>query len=68
LLHGVRSRPAACPPRDRAATDIGSWNAGATVTSAVRLALAADNAVSLLAARVGIELPGLSLWSLAKKA
>lgn len=68
LLHGVRSRPAAGPPSDHAATDIGTWSAGAAVTSAVRLALAADNAVSLLAARVGVELPGLSLWSLAKKA
>ena len=68
LLCGVQSRPAAGPRPDHAVTDAGTWSAGAAVTSAVGLALAVDNMFSLLAARVGVELPGLSVWALAKKA
>jgi hypothetical protein len=68
LLCGVQSMPAAGRRLDHAVTDAGTWSAGAAVTSAVGLALAVDNMFSLLAARVGVELPGLSVWALAKKA
>ena len=68
LSCGVQSGAAAGPRPDHAVTDAGSWSAGAGVTSAVGLALAVDNMFSLLAARVGVELSGLRLWALAKKA
>jgi SAM-dependent methyltransferase len=43
------------------------WSAGKVVTRAVDLALAAENKLSLLSAKVGLELPGLSWWALCKK-
>ena len=68
LSRGVRSRPAVGSAPDHAATDVGTWRAGAAVTSAVRAALAVDSAVSLLAARIGVGLPGLSVWAFARRA
>lgn len=43
------------------------WARGALITRAVRSLLLADNALSLLASKVGFELPGLSWWALCRK-
>jgi SAM-dependent methyltransferase len=48
-------------------TEAGRWTAGSTVTNLVLAALAADNACSRAAAKLRIELPGLSTWALAEK-
>ncbi len=44
-----------------------AWSHGAGVTKAVRAALAVDNALSAAASAVGVPLPGLSFWALARK-
>ncbi|MBM4342169.1 MAG: methyltransferase domain-containing protein [Deltaproteobacteria bacterium] len=44
-----------------------TWSAGPRVTAAVRRALAVDNALSAAASAVGVSLPGLSFWALARK-
>lgn len=46
---------------------VGGWNHGRALTAAVTAALAADNALSDLAARAGLDLPGLSTWALCRK-
>jgi hypothetical protein len=48
-------------------TEAGRWTAGSTVTNLVLGALAADNACSRAAAKLGIDVPGLSTWALAYK-
>ena len=48
-------------------TEAGRWTAGKTLTSVVRFALAADNACSSAATKLGLKLPGLSTWALAEK-
>ncbi|HVH47832.1 MAG TPA: methyltransferase domain-containing protein [Labilithrix sp.] len=45
----------------------GTWRGGRVVTSVVDAALRGDNALSHVAARVGLNLPGLSYWALARK-
>jgi len=51
----------------RIASAAASWRHGALVTGAVLRALRADNAVSRTAARLGVSLPGLSYWALARR-
>lgn len=43
------------------------WSGGPLLTRAVSLMLEADNRVSLLASKAGLELPGLSWWALCKR-
>jgi 2-polyprenyl-3-methyl-5-hydroxy-6-metoxy-1,4-benzoquinol methylase len=45
----------------------GTWRGGSVVTTLVDTALRLDNVVSHVAARVGVSLPGLSYWALARK-
>jgi 2-polyprenyl-3-methyl-5-hydroxy-6-metoxy-1,4-benzoquinol methylase len=60
--------PAPGSPVDgEATTETGRWNAGELATRAVSAALAADNQCSRAAARLGIGLPGVSAWVLARK-
>jgi SAM-dependent methyltransferase len=48
-------------------THAGEWRAPGWVTALVRGALAADNAASMLFARLGWEVPGLSWWALCRR-
>ncbi len=52
---------------DEADTEAGRWTAGSTETNLVLYALAADNACSRAAAKLGMNVPGLSTWALAEK-
>lgn len=54
-------------PRRAAQGDAGSWSAPELVTSAIRAALAADASLSLVQAKLGVSLPGLSFWVLCRK-
>jgi 2-polyprenyl-3-methyl-5-hydroxy-6-metoxy-1,4-benzoquinol methylase len=65
---GVRSMPVASAPLSHAATEVGNWQGGPMLTSALGALLALDNRASSLTANLGIALPGLSVWALAKKA
>jgi len=65
---GVRSMPVASAPLSHAATEVGNWQGGPMLTSALGAVLAFDNRVSSLTANLGLALPGLSVWALAKKA
>jgi 2-polyprenyl-3-methyl-5-hydroxy-6-metoxy-1,4-benzoquinol methylase len=47
--------------------DAGDWKGGALVTKIIDGALAMDGAVSTSAAKLGLELPGLSWWALCRK-
>ncbi len=47
--------------------DLGEWRGGYCCTRLIELLLSLDNALSLLAARVGLKVPGLSLWALARR-
>lgn len=46
--------------------DLGQWKKGALVTLAVESLLKVDCSFSLLLARFGIQLPGLSLWAIGR--
>ena len=67
LARGVHSAPAPDSAPDQAASDIAVWRGGKVATKVVDTALAADNAVSALAARLGLSVPGLSTWALGQK-
>ena len=54
------------PPRTAHAPTI-AWRHGPALTHTVQSALAIDNALSRLAARAGLPLPGLSFWALARR-
>ncbi len=54
------------PPRDAHKPTI-AWAHGSLVTQAVQTALNLDNAVSHVAARTGLPLPGLSFWALCQR-
>lgn len=59
-----RVRETVAPPSaNDAAPDALEWRGGKLATTAVRWALAADNALSGWAARAGVSLPGLSFWA-----
>lgn len=47
--------------------DLGEWRGGYCLTRFIELLLSLDNACSLLAARVGLKIPGLSVWALARR-
>lgn len=48
-------------------TGAGTWRGGSLVTSVVDAALRSDNAVSHVASRLGVRLPGLSYWVVAQR-
>jgi SAM-dependent methyltransferase len=50
----------------RAPGDLGEWRRGALFSALVERALRADNALSRRLAEVGLALPGLSFWALAR--
>jgi len=45
-------------------TELGRWRAGAFVTTVVQALLAGDIACSRLASRIGLYVPGMSVWAL----
>lgn len=58
-----RRRPRGPDPADDTAHGIGTWSGGRVTTALVGAALAGDVAVAGALARVGVRLPGLSLWT-----
>ena len=56
--------PLSCRQNFSILTTDGYWNGGSVATALTLAALRADNAVSRLAARAGLNLPGLTYWSL----
>jgi SAM-dependent methyltransferase len=58
LMRGLGRERVAAPP------NLGVWTGGPRLTGVLERALAADNALSHLLARLGVALPGLSLWAL----
>src|SRR5262245_4275924 len=68
---GLWSRTAA-PEADTASegvpTGVGGWSHGRLISQLVDRALALDQRVSKIAARMGLDLPGLSFWALCRKA
>lgn len=67
LARGIRARPTPEAPPEHAEQEIGGWSKGPLATALVCRALRADNAISGLAARAGLSLPGLSTWVLARR-
>jgi SAM-dependent methyltransferase len=65
---GIRSVPAPETPLANAGEDIATWRRGKVITGAIDFALAADNGLSAVCARLGVPLPGLSAWALAHRA
>ena len=41
-----------------------AWNFGPTSARAVEWVLSLDNALSLAASKLGLDLPGLSVWAI----
>lgn len=68
LARGVRSEPAPAGLADFVATDVGSWRGGAAVTRAIHTVLALDAALGERLGRAGVHVPGLSLWSICRRA
>lgn len=68
LARGVRSRPAPAGLAEHIATEVGSWRGGALVTRAIHSVLALDAALGERIARGGLAIPGLSLWSVCRRA
>ena len=66
-LRGVRATPSPEGPAAHADTGLGTWRAGRAVTALVGGALWADNQLSRFGARLGLGLPGLSTWAVARK-
>jgi hypothetical protein len=66
-FRGIRSSP---DPHSALVgeSDAASWRGGPLPTALLSFSLRLDNAVSKSAARLGINLPGLSTWMLARKA
>jgi hypothetical protein len=65
------ARLAAAAARARAAAGpeghgIGAWPRGPLVTRLVTTALQVDNAIMLAGRRLGITLPGLTVWALCR--
>ena len=68
LARGERSTPPpAGPPEAHADTDVARWRHGPLLTRAVDTALAIDNLGSRLFARAGLQIPGTSLWAVARR-
>jgi len=67
----LRPRAASFEPgaaSDAVPTGVGGWSHGRLISDLVEAALALDQRVSKTAARVGLDLPGLSFWALCRKA
>jgi SAM-dependent methyltransferase len=60
----LRRRLGGKPP---APPNLGQWEGGAAVSAVITRALALDNGLSRLLARVGGSLPGLSFWALGER-
>ena len=67
LLRGVRARPLVSDAPENADTALTRWQAGPWVSGAVLGLLRLDNGLSRICAQLGIRLPGLSVWALARK-
>ncbi len=67
LMRGIRAEPAPAGLAAQIATDVGAWRGGALTTSAIASVLRADAALVGGFGRLGVELPGLSVWSLARR-
>jgi 2-polyprenyl-3-methyl-5-hydroxy-6-metoxy-1,4-benzoquinol methylase len=69
LVQGQLSRPALVPASTEGPveTDAGSWKGGAVLDRLFGLCLRADNLLTIGLARVGLSLPGLSAWALARR-
>jgi 2-polyprenyl-3-methyl-5-hydroxy-6-metoxy-1,4-benzoquinol methylase len=66
IVRAVRYPQAGSRSDGHARTDVGRWRGGRLLTAGVEVALAFDNACSQAAARVGLDVPGLSAWVLAR--
>lgn len=67
LVRGVRTRPAPDSVPDHADTQLTAWNGSPWIGRTILAALRLDNRMSAAGARMGITLPGLSVWVLARK-
>ena len=69
-IRGLSSEPPPpmAPLPEHISTDITSWRLGGAVTSVVDAALALDNSCSRLFATLGVDVPGMSEWALARRA
>jgi len=68
LARGVRSKPAPAGLAEHIATEVGTWQAGALVTRAIHAVLSIDATLGERLARAGVVFPGLSVWSLCRRA
>lgn len=68
LARGVQAEPAPLGLAAQIATEVGTWQRGAAITRAIHGVLAMDAALGQKLARAGIPFPGLSLWSLSRRA
>jgi 2-polyprenyl-3-methyl-5-hydroxy-6-metoxy-1,4-benzoquinol methylase len=68
LARGVQARPAPAGLADQIATEVGTWQGGSAITRAIHGVLAVDAAIGQKLARTGIPIPGLSVWSLSRRA
>jgi 2-polyprenyl-3-methyl-5-hydroxy-6-metoxy-1,4-benzoquinol methylase len=68
LARGVRSEPAPAGLAEHIATEVGTWQAGALVTRAIHAVLSVDASLGERLARAGVVFPGLSVWSLSRRA
>jgi len=64
---GIHSVPLSGAPDAHANTEVSDWRGGRGVTSAVSWVLGQDSRAVRTLSRVGILLPGLSTWALARK-
>jgi len=68
LVRGIHSQPSPESAPSVADTAVAHWQGGTLLTQAVLKGLALDRAVGLMCAHVGLRLPGLSAWAIARKA
>jgi hypothetical protein len=64
----ARERSGPSRTADGAAHGVGGWGGGRVLTAAVTGALVADGLAGQLAARFGVQLPGLSTWVVGRRA
>jgi 2-polyprenyl-3-methyl-5-hydroxy-6-metoxy-1,4-benzoquinol methylase len=63
----IDSRPANGQAADTISTDLGEWRLGPLVTNAVKGLLVLDQTLGRALGRSNLQLPGLSVWTLARK-
>jgi len=68
LVQGVRSVPAPAGLAAHVATEVGTWNKGPAITWAIDQLLSIDAALGERLARAGVAVPGLSVWSVCRRA